>query len=201
MALPAFFDPILNLERKYKVIAGLVVLVVLVVVPWWFAIAPAQERVAKVDAQLKQLESEIMQQRAILAQLEGFKRQVAELEQRLAALTQKLPSERDMPPLYRTLSDAAVQTGLAVALFQPREARIRDYYAEIPISVSAEGGYHDLGQFFDRLAGLPRVVTVAEWKLTGLGRTRAPMRADLTLATYQYRPVGSPPAPKAGAKK
>lgn len=201
MALPAFFDPIVNLDRKYKLIVGFVGVVVIIAVPWWFAIAPAQERVAKLDDKLKQLQTDITQQRAILAQLDALKRQLAELEQRLSGLTQKLPSERDMPPLYRTLSDAAFQTGLGVTLFQPREPRVRDYYAEIPITMSAEGGYHDLALFFDRLASLPRVVTVGDWKLTGLGRAKAPMRADMTLETYQYRPVGSPPAPKAGAKK
>ncbi len=201
MPLPPFFDPIVNLERKYKLIAGFVGALVLVAVPWWFMVSPAQERVAKLDDKLKQIQSDMAQQRAVLAQLQTLKRQLAELEQRLAGLTQKLPSERDMPPLYRTLSDAAFQTGLAVTLFQPREPRVRDYYAEIPITMSAEGGYHDLALFFDRLAGLPRVVTVGDWKLTGLGRAKVPMRADLTLATYQYRPVGSPPAPKSGAKK
>jgi hypothetical protein len=48
---------------------------------------------------------------------------------------------------------------------------------------------------------MPRVVTVNDWKLTGLNRTKQPLRADITLATYTYRPVGSPPAPKSGDKK
>jgi type IV pilus assembly protein PilO len=201
MELPPFFDPIVNIERKYKLAIGIVGLLVVVAVPWYLVIAPAQERVARLDAQLQQTQAEIAQQRAILAQLETFRRQLAELEKQLSGLTQKLPTEREMPPLYRTMSDAAFQTGLAVTLFQPREARVRDYYAEIPITLTAEGGYHDLAQFFDRLAGLSRVVTVGNWKLTGLGRAKSPMRADMTLATYQYRPVGSPPAPKPGAKK
>lgn len=201
MALPAFFDPIVNLPKQAKLGLGVAVLVVIVAAPWWFLISPAQERIAKLDAQLHQIQTEIAQQQAILAQLELMRRQAAELERELALLTQKLPSDKEMPPLYRTVNDAAFQAGLGVALFQPREPRVRDYYAEIPITVTAEGGYHDLASFFDRLAGLPRVVTVGEWKLTGLGRTKTPMRADLTLTTFTYRPVGSPPAPKAGAKR
>jgi type IV pilus assembly protein PilO len=201
MDLPAFFDPIVNLERKQKLLLGAAGILVLVAVPWWFVISPAQERVAALDAQLTRTQAEIGQQRALLAQLETLKRQATELESQLTALTEKLPTERELPPLYRTLSDAALKTGLAVSLFQPREALVRDYYAEIPITLTAEGGYHDLARFLDRLAGLPRVVTVGDWKLTGLGRTTAPLRADLTLATFQYRPVGSPPAPKPGGQK
>jgi type IV pilus assembly protein PilO len=201
MALPAFLDPIVKLDRSYRLLLGAVGLVLLVALPWWFALAPVQDEIATLDARLKQTESDIAQQRALLAQLDVLRLQLGQLEARLTALTDKLPTERDLPPLYRTLSDTAFQTGLAVALFQPRDARIRDYYAEIPITVTAEGGYHDLAEFFDRLAGLSRVVNVGDWKLTGLSRTKNPLRADLTLATYQYRPVGSPPAPKAGDKK
>lgn len=200
MELPAAFDPIVNLPQSAKLGIGAAVLAVIIAVPWYFLIAPAQERIVKLDTQLKQVETEIAQQRAVLAQLDGFRKQVAEFEQKLVLLTQRLPSEKDIPPLYRTLNDTAFQAGLGVMLFQPRDPRTRDYYAEIPISMTAEGGYHDLASFFDRLTGLPRVVTVGDWKVTGLGRSKNPMRVELTLATYQYRPVGSPPAPKAGKK-
>jgi len=64
------------------------------------------------------------------------------------------------------------------------------------IAVNAEAGYHQLGEFFERVAKLARVVNVTEIKLSGLNRPRNPIRAELVLATYMYRPVGSAPAPK-----
>src|SRR2546427_162389 len=69
---------------------------------------------------------------------------------------------------------------------------------EIKVTVAAEGGYHQLGEFFERVAGFPRVVTVQEMRMAGISKSRNPLKADLVLATYQYRPVGSPPAPKPG---
>jgi Tfp pilus assembly protein PilO len=62
--------------------------------------------------------------------------------------------------------------------------------------LNAEGGYHQLGDFYERVAAFPRVVNVVDWRLTGLSKGRTSIKADLTLATYVYRPVGSPPAPK-----
>jgi len=65
--------------------------------------------------------------------------------------------------------------------------------------VNVEGGYHQLGEFFERVAGLPRVVNVVEWKLNGLQKGEAVfVKGDLTLATYMYRPVGSPAPAKPG---
>ncbi len=96
-----------------------------------------------------------------------------------------------------------------VSLFQPREAQVKDYYAEIPIVFTAEGNYHQIGAFFERVAKLPRVVNVGDLKVSGVGKDAkdakdktgpaGPVRAELVLATYMYRPVGSPPAPKPGA--
>jgi len=201
MALPPFFDPLVNLPKPAKLGIGFGGLAVIAIAVYILLISPALERTAKLDGDLKKVEDEVRQNRAVLASLEVFKRQAADLEKQLALLTLKLPTEREMPPLYRTVSDLAFQAGLAVMLFQPRDAQVRDYYAQIPITITAEGGYHELATFFDRLSALPRVVNVDTWKVTGISRSKQPMRADLTLATYTYRPVGAPPAPKPGAKK
>jgi type IV pilus assembly protein PilO len=200
MALPAFFDPIVNLPKQYKLVIGGLGLVAIGAAAYFLLISPSLERIAKLEGDLKGLQTEIAQNKATLAQLEVVRRKAVELEGKLKLLAEKLPSEKELPPLYRSITDAAFQSGLGVALFQPKEPRVRDYFAEIPITITAEGGYHDLAQFLDRVSGLPRVVTVADWKLTGLNRPKVPVRADLTLATYQYRPVGSPPAPKPGGK-
>ena len=197
----AFFDPIVNLPKAAKLTLGFGGIVAMAAASYFFAMAPIFERTAKLEADLKKVEAEVQQNRQILAALEVYRRQAKELEEQLAVLTLKLPTEKEMPPLYRTVSDLAFQAGLAVMLFQPREAQVREYYAQIPITITAEAGYHDLAVFFDRLSALTRVVNVEGWKLSGLSRTKQPLRADLTLATYTYRPVGSPPAPKAGAKR
>lgn len=200
MELPAFLDPIVNLPKQYKLIIGFGILAVIGGASYYFVFSPAQVRVAKLEKDYAGLKTEIKQNRATLAALEALKRQAGQIEQKLAALTEKLPTEKEMPQLYRTVHDTAFQSGLDIGTFEPRDSRIRDYYAEIPIKLTVEGGYHQLGDFFDRLSALPRVVTVTDWKFSGLPRTKSPVRAELTLATYTYRPVGSPPPPKTATK-
>jgi type IV pilus assembly protein PilO len=154
-----------------------------------------------------QVTTEVTQARAQVAEIERFRRELAELERKLVLLQDRLPSEKETPTLYRALSSAAEQSGLGVSLFQPREARAKDVVNEIPITLAAEGSYHQVAKFFERVAALPRVVTVNDFKLSGLGKARNSMRVDLTLATYMYksslapapaRPA-APVAPKPGA--
>ena len=198
-ALKNALAPILNAPKPHKIALGVVGLIVLGGLMYYFLLSPLQQRVAELEVQNEQVQREVAQHRAMVADLERYRREATELEKRLAMLQEKLPTEKEMPPLYRTMSDAAFESGLAVSLFQPREPKVRDFYNEIPISIVAEGGYHELGEFLEKVGRLPRVVTVGDMKLSGLPKQKNPMKAEVTFATYTYRPVGSPPAPKPGA--
>jgi type IV pilus assembly protein PilO len=199
--LPPIFDPIVNAPRPQKIVAGVVGALVIAIGGYFLLLAPAQAEVSRLRAQLSALETEIARSRAIVADLLKYRREAAELEARLNALKERLPGEKEIPTLYRALSDAASAAGLGVSLFQPRTPNVRDYYSEIPIALNAEAGYHQIAEFFERVAKLARVVNVTEIRLSGVNRPRVPVRAELVLATYMYRPIGAPPPPKPpGAK-
>jgi type IV pilus assembly protein PilO len=209
MAMPAFLAPIADAPRPQKIIFGVMGLVAIGAAAYFLLLAPLDQRVQNLAGENERVQRELLQARAIAADVARFRREIAALEKALGTLIARLPNERETPPLYRAVSEAAYQSGLAVALFQPKDAQIRDYYAEIPITVTAEGNYHQFGSFFERVSRLPRVVTVGDLRMTGTGAantkhnpkeklSNGPVRGEIILATYMYRPVGSPPAPKPG---
>jgi type IV pilus assembly protein PilO len=197
MPMPPFIQSFVDGPKLPKVILGVLGLAVIVVGGWFLLLSPVQAEITSLEARRQQLATELAQSRSQIAELQRFRREVAELQAKLDLLKAKLPTEKETPGLYKAVSEAAQAAGLGVSLFQPREPKPKDYVAEIPITITAEGGYHQLGQFFERVAGLDRVVKVGELKLTGLTKGRSALRADLTLATYMYR--DAPPAPKPGA--
>jgi len=201
MALPAFFNPIVNAPTPQKVVAGIMGVAIIVGVSYVTLLQPQITVVDQLRPELAALQREVAEKRTILADLAKFRREVADLEARLNVLKDRLPSEREMPGLYRTLSDAAAASGLGLSLFQPRPVTTHEVYTEIPIAVTGEAGYHQVGEFLEKVARFPRVVTVTELKMSTGPRPRVLVKADLILATYMYRPIGAPPPPKpAGAK-
>ena len=209
MALPAPLQNFVDGPKLPKVILGVFGLVALVVATYFFLLSPIQERIAALVERKAAVTTEVTQARAQVAEIERFRRELGELQKRLALLQDRLPSEKETPGLYRALSSAAEQAGLSVSLFQPRAAVAKDVVNEIPITLAAEGSYHQVAKFFERVAALPRVVTVNDFKMAGLGKSRNSMKVDLTLATYMYksslapapaRPAApAPVAPKPGA--
>ena len=221
---PQLLDALAVAPRWQKLVIGLVLLVAFGAGGYFIAVLPVAGRVESLRNERDTQAAEIARLRPMMVEVMRMRREATEIERRLEVAKAKLPTEREIPTLYRTLSDAAVQAGLAVALFQPQGSRVRDFFTEIPISLVAEGGYHEFGDFLARVATLPRAALVSDLKLAaaktpvapapaGSGRTpvtpnrprasiadtskpRRPIRAEMTLLTYVYRPVGSPPAPK-----
>ena len=199
MALPAALQNFVDGPKLPKVVLGLVGVVVIGAASWFLLLSPIQVRIDALVAKRTQVNTELNQVKAQVAEIERFRREIVELEKRLTLLKERLPSEKETPTLYRAVSAAAEQAGLGVALFQPKAAVPKDVVSEIPITITAQGSYHQLAKFFERVANLPRVVNVNDFKMTGLGKAKDSMKADLTLATYMYRSAPPPPPAKPGA--
>jgi Tfp pilus assembly protein PilO len=152
-------------------------------------LAPARARTAALEGRRAALESEVARARAAASDLARSRRERIEMERRLEAIRRRLPTEGEMASLYRNTHDAAASTGLAVSLFQPRDPRLLDYHAEIPISIAAEGTYRQLARFLERLAGFTHMVTVSALQASRIDRPGASLRAEMTLTAYVYRPA------------
>src|SRR5262249_39363779 len=132
------------------------------------------------------------------ANLRPFRNQAEALRKRLRAAKERLPSEKEMPGLYRQLTDIASQSGLHLAVFAAKPPVDRDDVAAVPIPMTSEGSYHQLGAFFSRTSRLPLIVDLSDFRLVGIEKSTGTVRAELTLETFIFRPEGAPPPTKGG---
>jgi len=193
-------DPLINAPRPQKLIFGTMLLVILGALAYFFLISGAR---AERDTLLEENEvrrAEVIKAKADEANLRPFRAQAEVLRRKLDTAKERLPSEREIPQVYRQVSDLATQSGLGVSLFQPKPAEERDVLSEVPIAVTAECTYHQLGAFLERVGKMPRIVSLGEFRLIGIDRPTGTLRAEMTLATYTFRAEGAPPPPaKPGA--
>jgi type IV pilus assembly protein PilO len=61
---------------------------------------------------------------------------------------------------------------------------MRDFYAELPITVRVTGTYHDLGAFAGDVAKMPRIVTLSDTNIAG-GKDSG-LVMDAVATTYRY---------------
>src|SRR5262245_51999232 len=156
----ALLDPLIDLPKSQKIAIGVVGLALVAGLAYFLLLSPKILERDGLAQQNESLKTEVTNARATEATLRQFRAEVAALRTRLDAAKARMPSEKEMPRLYRTLSDMATQSGLNMALFQPRAPVEQPGFQEVPINVTAETGYHQLGSFFDRLGKLQRLVSL-----------------------------------------
>lgn len=169
---------------------------------YYLYVTPAQNDMAVRQRQLDGLRAEIAKGQAVARRLPEFRSQVADLEERLARLKAILPEEKDAAEILRRIQTLAVQSSLEVKRFKPAATVTKELHAEVPYTVEIEGGYHNLGLFFDRVSKLPRLINISEISVKGKDKQEpsSTITAEFVATTYvllaEDAKAAQPAAPK-----
>lgn len=132
--------------------------------------------------------------------LEELKKQREQVQQYVIQLEKQLPSKAEMAALLSDINQAGLGRSLQFELFKPGSIVVKDYYAELPITLRVSGEFHDMGAFAADVAHLSRIVTLNDLMIAPQGSDGLLM-LDATARTYRYldaEEIGS--KRKAGAK-
>jgi type IV pilus assembly protein PilO len=132
---------------------------------WFLSYKPQAEAIAEIEYRIDRQQQTLRKYQQTAKNYNKFKAQVEKLEDDLRAALIKLPSGREIPDLIRSISDLGVRTGLQITLVRPKAERKQEFYAEVPITVQVEGEYHAVGEFFDHIGRLPRIVSISDIKM------------------------------------
>lgn len=166
-------------------LAVLVVLLVAVVgAAWWFDWQDQVEVLNQREAEELKLRQEWKVKKHQAINLDEYRRQLAEIDQQFGALLRQLPNRTEMESLLSDINQAGLGRGLQFDLFKPGGESVKDFYAEMPITVSITGTYHDLGAFASDISRMPRIVTLNDISLEA-GKD-AVLRMNGQATTYRY---------------
>lgn len=117
--------------------------------------------------------------------LDAYRNQLVEIERSFGALLKQLPNAAEMESLLVDINQAGLGRGLQFELFKPGAEVVKDFYAELPITVNLSGSYHDFGSFAGDIAKLPRIVTLNDINVTQ-GKTGEVLALATTAKTFRY---------------
>lgn len=116
--------------------------------------------------------------------LEALRKQREQVQQYVTQLEKQLPSKAEMDALLSDINQAGLGRSLHFDLFRPGQVSVKEYYAELPISVRVAGRYHDIGSFASDVAHLSRIVTLNNLSITP--RADGALLLDATAKTFRY---------------
>jgi type IV pilus assembly protein PilO len=165
---------------------GLCALVtVAVVAGLWFAWLSASDEELKAEQAKELTLREDYKKKLVQAvNLEALKKQREQVQQYVTQLEKQLPSKAEMDALLSDINQAGLGRSLQFDYFKPGAVNVKEYYAELPISLRVVGRYHDLGSFASDIANLSRIVTLNN--LTVVPAKDGTLAMDATARTYRY---------------
>lgn len=168
-----------------KIGALVILFVILLLVGYWFVWKDQLETLDQSRQQEQQLRAEFLDKKKQSINLDLYRQQVKEIEQAFGALVRQLPNKSEMDALLTDINQAGLGRGLEFELFKPApQETIKDFYAELPITIRVTGTYHDLGHFASDIAQLPRIVTLDNLAITQ--NTAGNLVMDAVAMTYRY---------------
>ncbi|CAM8668873.1 PilO Tfp pilus assembly protein PilO [Comamonadaceae bacterium] len=133
--------------------------------------------------------------------LDVLRKQREQVQQYVTQLEKQLPSKAEMDALLSDINQAGLGRSLQFELFRPGQIAVKEYYAELPITIKVTGKYHDIGSFASDIANLSRIVTLNNLSLSP--RPDGSLILDATAKTFRYLDPDEVLAQRAatGAKK
>lgn len=112
--------------------------------------------------------------------------QLRDLGSKLIELSQKLPSELPTIELSKTIDQVAIETGVKIKSKKPGDSSKLDIVEEVPIEITLDGSYSELGTFIFKISKLDRVTRVKSFKIdVGEDKGAKKLRFEGTIAGYR----------------
>jgi len=191
----SFIDDINNLDPNnpgvwpapVKAVLFAVIFAAILFAGWKFDIVKQREELTGLEQKEKEQIQVLDVKQKKAANLEALKVQMKEMEQSFGDMVKQLPNQTEVAGLLIDISQTGLASGLEFKLFQPKKEAPKEFYAELPISISVVGNYHQFGEFVSGIASLPRIVTTHDINITAINNEGASPKLQMNAVAKTYR--------------
>ncbi|MEW6719086.1 MAG: type 4a pilus biogenesis protein PilO [Thermodesulfobacteriota bacterium] len=196
-------DDLAKIPAKQKVLVAVLLSAMIVAGYYYLYYQEASRTATTLETQLTSLRAKIKEQEVIAGNLPSFQAEVQRLEGQLALLLEQLPNSAEIPSLLKNISDLGKESGLEFLKFAPGGEVKKDFYAEIPVSISVNGDYHSFAQFADKVAHYPRIVNLSNISFQNpkTAKTEGTVLSTVTCSATTYRFIEQAPSAQGAGDK
>lgn len=164
-----------------------VVVCVAVMAALWFSwLKSVDEELVTEQAREQSLREDYRKKLVQAVNLDALKKQLEQVQQYVSQLEKQLPSKAEMDALLSDINQAGLGRSLQFELFRPGQVSVKEYYAELPITVKVTGGYHDIGLFAADIANLSRIVTLNNLSIAPVKDRDGFLSLECVAKTFRY---------------
>ncbi|KQH86522.1 type 4a pilus biogenesis protein PilO [Vibrio furnissii] len=178
--------------NEWPLVAQLVALVLLVLVlqgaGYWFYLQPKQDTLAAHKQQEQTLKSTIRIKASKVATLPKLKIQLDELAQRYDFLLRQLPVQKELASMLASVNELGLDNSLTFTRIDWGEKQNQQFLYRLPLNIELTGNYHDIGDFSEAIARLPRIINFDDVDWQRVSQESSTLHFRVRAYTYQFKP-------------
>ena len=199
-------EKIKNLQWHYQLILLVGIASLVYGSVYYFMTSVTREEVRVKNEEVAALQAKNEAARVATQRINEFRALYASKAVEYEELKVLLPEQREITNVLQGLQDNARDSRMIVMRFSPRDDTQQDVIMAKPVEIEVDSNFNNLRAFFDKMAKLPRIVSISDFKINQLDKQTAEktLHAQFLLTAYYADPetMNKPTAPpaKPGAK-
>jgi type IV pilus assembly protein PilO len=184
------FEKFKNLQWQMQLLVLVGIAALLYGGVYYFVTSETRAEIQTLNDQISQLQAKNEAARVATQRINEFRALYASKSVEYDELKVLLPEQREITNVLQGLQETAGDSRLIVMRFSPRDDSQQEAIMAKPVEVEVDSNFTNLRAFFDKMAKLPRIVSITDFKINQLDKQTAEktLHAQFLLTAYYAAP-------------
>jgi len=171
----------------YQLVVVALFIVILQGIGYWLYIQPKLDQLEALKQQELQHKASVALKTNKVMLLPRLKAQLDELSLRYDYLSRQLPVQKELASMLASVNQVGLKNSLTFTRIDWGQKHSQEFLYKLPLNIELTGNYHDIGDFAEAIATLPRIINFDDvyWHRVSLESSTLHFR--VRAYTYQLR--------------
>ncbi|MEK6168463.1 type 4a pilus biogenesis protein PilO [Vibrio cholerae] len=154
---------------------------------YWFYLMPKQDEIALLKQEEETVKATLRIKANKVAVLPQIQAQLDELKERYDFLLRQLQVQKELASMLASVNQLGLDSSLTFTRIDWGERESQEFLYRLPLNIELTGSYHDIGDFSQAIAKLPRIINFDDVDWQRVSQESSTLHFRVRAYTYQFK--------------
>ncbi len=154
---------------------------------YWFYLMPKQDEIALLKQEEETVKATLRIKANKVAVLPQIQAQLDELKERYDFLLRQLWVQKELASMLASVNQLGLDSSLTFTRIDWGERESQEFLYRLPLNIELTGSYHDIGDFSQAIAKLPRIINFDDVDWQRVSQESSTLHFRVRAYTYQFK--------------
>lgn len=154
---------------------------------YWFYLMPKQDEISLLKQEEETVKATLRIKANKVAVLPQIQAQLDELKERYDFLLRQLPLQKELASMLASVNQLGLDSSLTFTRIDWGERESQEFLYRLPLNIELTGSYHDIGDFSQAIAKLPRIINFDDVDWQRVSQESSTLHFRVRAYTYQFK--------------